>query len=57
MKNAEILICSYSTLSWCAAFFSNTIKCVYIPNYKESIGQSFKKLPNSKLFDAETFER
>ena len=53
MKNAEILICSYSTLSWCAAFFSNTIKSVYIPNYKESIGQSFKKLPNSKLFDCD----
>lgn len=51
MKNSEILICSYSSLSWCAAFFSNTIKSVYIPNYKESLHQSFKILPNSKLYD------
>lgn len=32
-KNCETLICSYSTLSWMAAYFSNTIKKCYIPNY------------------------
>lgn len=53
MKKSEILICSYSSLSWCAAFLSNTIKCVYIPNYKESLHQSFKTLPNSKLYDCD----
>lgn len=51
MKNAEFLICSYSTLSWCAAFFSDTIKSVYIPNYKESLHQTFKTLNNSKLYE------
>ena len=53
MKNSENLICSYSSLSWCAAFFSNTIKSVYIPNYKEKLHQSFKTLPNSKLYDCD----
>lgn len=32
MKNAEILICSCSTLSWCAALFGNASK-VFIPRY------------------------
>lgn len=32
-KNCKTLICSYSTLSWMAAYFSNTIKKCYIPNY------------------------
>jgi GR25 family glycosyltransferase involved in LPS biosynthesis len=32
-KNCKTLICSYSTLSWMAAFFSNKIKKCYIPNY------------------------
>jgi hypothetical protein len=33
MKEAEILICSNSTLSWCAAFFSDKIKLCYFPDY------------------------
>lgn len=33
MKNAKTLICSASTLSWAAAFFSNTVSTVYMPNY------------------------
>jgi hypothetical protein len=33
MKEAEILICSKSTLSWCAAFFSDKIKTCYFPDY------------------------
>ena len=53
MKNAELLICSYSTLSWCASFFSNNIKYVYIPNYNESLHQTFKFTNNSKLYDCE----
>jgi GR25 family glycosyltransferase involved in LPS biosynthesis len=32
-KNCKTLICSYSTLSWMAAYFSNNIKKCYIPNY------------------------
>lgn len=53
MKNADLLVCSYSTLSWCAAFLSDTTKDVYIPNYKTSIGQTFQNLPNSSLYDIE----
>jgi len=33
MKEAELLICSISTLSWCAAYFSKNIKQCYLPNY------------------------
>lgn len=32
-RNCETLICSHSTISWMAAYFSNTIKKCYIPNY------------------------
>ena len=34
MKEAEILICSKSTLSWCAAFFSDKIQQCYFPDYE-----------------------
>jgi hypothetical protein len=34
MKEAEILICSKSTLSWCAAFFSDKIQQCYLPDYE-----------------------
>lgn len=54
MKNAEILICSYSTLSWCAAFFSIYNKQTYIPNYKTSLHQTFKTANNNtNLYDCE----
>jgi hypothetical protein len=33
MKEAEVLICSKSTLSWCAAFFSDKIQTCYFPDY------------------------
>jgi len=33
MKEAEVLICSKSTLSWCAAFFSENIQQCYLPDY------------------------
>lgn len=33
LKEAETLICSKSTLSWCAAYFSNSIKQCYLPDY------------------------
>lgn len=47
MRNAEILICSYSTLSWCAAFLSDTIKEIYFPNYNISLHQTFKNANNT----------
>jgi hypothetical protein len=34
MKEAEVLICSKSTLSWCAAFFSDKIQQCYLPDYE-----------------------
>jgi len=34
MKNAKKLICSNSTLSWCAALLSDTINTCYMPDYK-----------------------
>jgi hypothetical protein len=42
MKEAEILICSKSTLSWCAAFFSNNIKKCYLPDYDVSPNSTCK---------------
>ena len=33
MKNAKTLVCSCSTISWSASFFSDTVQCVYMPNY------------------------
>jgi hypothetical protein len=37
MKNAKILICSTSTVSWAAAFFSETIQKCYFPDYTADI--------------------
>jgi len=44
MKECEVLICSKSTLSWCAAFFSNKIKKCYFPDY-EITSNSTCKMP------------
>jgi hypothetical protein len=40
LKESTLLICSNSTLSWCAALFSSTLKTCYIPHndrFKHSI--------------------
>jgi len=42
MKEATNLICSKSTLSWIAAFFSTNIQKCYMPNYEESINSTCK---------------
>lgn len=47
MKEAKTLICSKSTLSWCAAFFSTTIKYCYLPDYKIKPGRITCKRPIS----------
>lgn len=50
MKNAKILICSCSTLSWAAAFLSDTIKLVYFPDYKiNRTHETFKKPINNTI--------
>lgn len=50
-KEAELLICSKSTLSWCAAFFSTKIKKCFMPDYKETVNQTCKRpIDNTDLY-------
>ena len=50
-KEAEILICSKSTISWCAAFFSTKIKKCFMPDYEETINQTCKRpIDNTELY-------
>jgi hypothetical protein len=53
MKNAKTLICSCSTISWAAAFFSDTVQCVYMPNYKtKDTHMTFRKpIENTKTYE------
>jgi len=51
MKEAELLICSKSTLSWCAAFFSDKIKKCYLPDYEISCNSTCKNpIDNTELY-------
>ena len=51
MKESELLICSKSTLSWCAAFFSDKIKKCYLPEYDISPNSTCKSpIDNSELY-------
>jgi len=44
MKNAKILICSCSTISWVASFLSDKAILVYLPDYNNNrIHETFKK--------------
>jgi hypothetical protein len=57
MKNAKILVCSCSTLSWAASLLSTTLEKVYVPNYSQVNGshQTFKKpIENTVLYDIQT---
>ena len=53
MKNAKTLICSCSTVSWAAAFFSDTLQRLYMPNYPNSrIHETFRKpIDNTIVYD------
>ena len=56
MRNAKIMVCSCSTLSWAASFLSSTLEKVYIPNYNNSdrIHETFKTpIQNTILYDFE----
>jgi len=44
MKQAEVLICSMSTLAWAAAYISNRLKKCYMPAY------NFYKLNDRQIF-------
>ena len=51
MKEAELLICSKSTLSWCAAFFSDKIQKCYLPDYDETENSTCKyPIDNTELY-------
>ena len=51
IKEAELLICSKSTLSWCAAFFSDKIKKCYLPDYNETANSTCKyPIDNTELY-------
>lgn len=54
-KNCETLICSHSSLSWMAAFFSNTVKKCYMPNYnfvkERSLCYFRNPIENTTLYD------
>lgn len=54
MKNAKTLVCSISTLSWCAAFLSERIEKCYMPDYPNHIntyGHCKKPIENTILYD------
>jgi len=52
MKNAKVLICSCSTLSWVASFMSNTIETVYFPHKNRQSHESFcKPIDNTIYYD------
>jgi hypothetical protein len=51
MKCSETLICSKSTLSWCAAFFSTSIKKCYLPDYDTTPNSTCKyPIDNTELY-------
>jgi FkbM family methyltransferase len=57
MKNAKVLVCSCSTLSWSAALLSTTLQKVYVPDYIQVNGshQTFKKpIENTTLYNIRT---
>ena len=55
MSNCKILICSISTLSWAAAFFSKTIEKCYMPNHNPILTNNFctcyYPIDNTELYD------
>lgn len=51
MLTAETLICSKSTLSWCAALLSDSLQRCFVPDYNISSNQTFKKpIDNTILY-------
>ncbi len=57
MREAKVLVCSCSTLSWAAAILSNSIEKVYMPDYKNINGshQTCKQpILNTELYEIKT---
>lgn len=54
MKNVKTLVCSISTFSWCAAYFSKSIEKCYIPDYPKEIntyGNCKAPIDNTELYN------
>ena len=54
MRNAETLVCSVSTLSWCAALLSDKIKKCWMPDYPSEInsnGHCKKPIENTEIYE------
>jgi hypothetical protein len=55
MSNCKILVCSMSTLSWAAAFFSKTIEKCYMPKHYTCITNEYcdcyYPIDNTELYD------
>jgi hypothetical protein len=54
MRDSSVLVCSCSTLSWSASFFSMSLEKVYMPNYNNPgrIHETFKKpITDTILYD------
>jgi hypothetical protein len=50
MKQSNTIICSKSTLSWCATLLSTTITKCYFPNYKKSRFQIFNRPHTNTIY-------
>ncbi len=55
MKNAKVLMCSCSTISWMASLLSDVVEHVYFPNYPHTrIHETFRKpIDNTTYYDIE----
>jgi hypothetical protein len=50
LRNASILICSCSTLSWIASLFGNENQIVYFPNYQSRWNHEKFRKPHDRTF-------
>lgn len=54
MKNAKVLVCSFSTLSWCAAILSTTLEELFVPDYSIFDHRTFLiPIRNTRLYPME----
>tara|TARA_B100000925_G_scaffold39146_1_gene25569 strand:- start:960 stop:1760 length:801 start_codon:yes stop_codon:yes gene_type:complete len=54
MRNSKVLVCSISTISWCAAFLSTKIVKCYMPDYPECVnknGHCKYPIENTELYN------
>lgn len=52
MRGARVLVCSLSTLSWCAALLSECVEKVYMPRHRKNVHQTFMyPIENTVLYE------